>query len=31
MEFDDDGQTKAIGKANERWNEIHSSYQRDKI
>lgn len=31
MEFDDDGQNKAIGKANERWNEIHSSYQRDKI
>ena len=30
MEFDD-AQTKAIGKANEMWNEIHSSYQRDKI
>ena len=31
MEFDDDRQTGAIGKANERWNELHSNYERDKI
>ena len=31
MEYDDDRQTGAIGKANDRWNEIHSSYERDKI
>ena len=31
MKFDDDSQNKAIGKANEIWNEIHSNYQREKI
>ena len=29
--LNDDRQANAIGKANERWNEIHRSYERDKI
>lgn len=31
MEFDDDRRDEAIEKANERWNAIHSNYERDKI
>ena len=31
MEFDDDRSEEAIEKANERWNSIHSHYERKKI
>ncbi|MFR8104543.1 MAG: class I SAM-dependent methyltransferase [Clostridia bacterium] len=31
MEFDDDRKDEAIEKAIERWNNIHSNYERDKI
>lgn len=31
MEFDDDRKQDAIEKANERWNNIHSHYEREKI
>ncbi len=31
MEFDDDRNQDAIEKANQRWNDIHSHYEREKI
>lgn len=31
MEFDDDRRDEALEKANERWNAIHSNYERAKI
>lgn len=31
MEFDDDRRDEAIEKANQRWNSIHSNYERTKI
>ncbi len=31
MEFDDDRKENAIDKANERWNNIHKTYDREKI
>lgn len=31
MKFDDDKKDDAIEKANQRWNDIHSNYERDKI
>ena len=31
MEFDDDRKENAIEKANERWNSVHSHYERNQI
>lgn len=31
MEFDDDRRQDAIEKANQRWDNIHSHYEREKI